>query len=460
MKSDCRTIALSLLLCLSCSEESIRSVHSFQPAAPVRVPLHLHQCTQIQTQNLNQRQKLKRNQRKKYSAFESRPGTGIRTSSSLFSSSNSVGPDEKGSVEKSTSTKLLQDQSIENPLSSFISSIPSFDIPNFFSDDEDQRLKKRDLIRSLFRRLANLSLQDYYWRSDLFKKTEADRRVEESLARMMGEDPAYVRPMDAGDKMGPLGKAEKQLVDWLSLVIEEEGRRARLISSSDGKLVRPIDLQETDVGGPLAALEDTAIKFLGSIRASEKERVRTLTLRPKDVEIEKRGPLGNFEAKVVNALDEIRKSEELRMEQSRQRGGEIVRPIDVPGPLGEAERWYLDLITSEKQRGKDRDKNDGKLVRPKDASIEGPMGAAERQFSNAMTVVRNEETERLKNIKRVLEENRPMERDRQSVVGFTEAFLVGVFRAPQLIFRVVDRVKELLESEKLNEKDNITKTRK
>jgi hypothetical protein len=321
-------------------------------------------------------------------------------------------------------------------------------------------LKKRDLIRSLFRRLANLSLQDYYWRSDLFKKTEADRRVEESLARMMGEDPAYVRPMDAGDKMGPLGKAEKQLVDWLSLVIEEEGRRARLISSSDGKLVRPIDLQETDVGGPLAALEDTAIKFLGSIRASEKERVRTLTLRPKDVEIEKRGPLGNFEAKVVNALDEIRKSEELRMEQSRQRGGEIVRPIDVPGPLGEAERWYLDLITSEKQRGKDRDKNDGKLVRPKDASIEGPMGAAERQFSNAMTVVRNEETERLKNIKRVLEENRPMERDRQSVVGFTEAFLVGVFRAPQLIFRVVDRVKELLESEKLNEKDNITKTRK
>jgi hypothetical protein len=152
MKSDCRTIALSLLLCLSCSEESIRSVHSFQPAAPVRVPLHLHQCTQIQTQNLNQRQKLKRNQRKKYSAFESRPGTGIRTSSSLFSSSNSVGPDEKGSVEKSTSTKLLQDQSIENPLSSFISSIPSFDIPNFFSDDEDQvRLASRlDAMQLIF----------------------------------------------------------------------------------------------------------------------------------------------------------------------------------------------------------------------------------------------------------------------------------------------------------------------
>jgi len=67
------------------------------------------------------------------------------------------------------------------------------------------RIRKRDLIKSLFKRIANLSLQDYYWRSDIFKKTEADRRVEESLAIMMGEEPAYVRPMDASDsKIGPL----------------------------------------------------------------------------------------------------------------------------------------------------------------------------------------------------------------------------------------------------------------
>lgn len=320
---------------------------------------------------------------------------------------------------------------------------------------------KSDLIKSLFRRLANLSLQDYYWRSDLFKKTEADRRVEESLARMMGEDPSYVRPMDAGDKIGPLGRAEKTLVDWLSLVIEEEGRRARLIASSDGELVRPMDLQQTDKGGPLAALENAAVNFLDSIRESERERVRTLTLRPKDVEEEKRGPLGNFEARVVNALDEIKESEEFRMQQSKQRGGEIVRPIDVPGPLGEAERWYLELITAEKQRGIDRRKNEGKLVRPKDASLEGPMGAAERQISDAITVLRDEETERLKNIGRVLKENRPMERDKDSFVGLTEAFLVGIFRAPQLLFRVIDRVNELMESEKLDDKDDkILKTRK
>jgi hypothetical protein len=48
-------------------------------------------------------------------------------------------------------------------------------------------------------------LQDYNWRSEYFKKTEADRRVEESIARMMGEEAAYLRPMDASDgKIGPL----------------------------------------------------------------------------------------------------------------------------------------------------------------------------------------------------------------------------------------------------------------
>ena len=54
-------------------------------------------------------------------------------------------------------------------------------------------------------RLAELSLKDYDWRSSLFKRDEADRKVEESLARMMGDEPSYVRPMDAStDKIGPL----------------------------------------------------------------------------------------------------------------------------------------------------------------------------------------------------------------------------------------------------------------
>jgi hypothetical protein len=66
--------------------------------------------------------------------------------------------------------------------------------------DEEEALKNSSLLR-----LALLSLEDYEWRSSVFKSTEADRRVEESLARMMGDEAAYVRPMDASEaKIGPL----------------------------------------------------------------------------------------------------------------------------------------------------------------------------------------------------------------------------------------------------------------
>jgi len=141
------------------------------------------------------------------------------------------------------------------------------------------------------------------------------------------------------------------------------------------------------------------------------------------------------------------------MEQSRKRGGEMVRPIDVPGPLGEMERWYLEFITAERQRRKDREKNNGQLVRPQDATIQGPMGTAERQFSDALKTIKEEETKRLKSLQRVLEENRPMEKNRESPLGWIEALLVGIFRAPQMIFRVIDRVRELLESDTLSKKD-------
>ena len=67
------------------------------------------------------------------------------------------------------------------------------------------RRRKRDMLRDFFKSITELSLMDYKWRSSIFKETEADRRIEESLARMRGEDASYVRPMDATDeKIGPL----------------------------------------------------------------------------------------------------------------------------------------------------------------------------------------------------------------------------------------------------------------
>jgi hypothetical protein len=70
------------------------------------------------------------------------------------------------------------------------------------SDETEPTEKKKN---SSLLRLAQLSLQDYKWRLSIFKENDADRKVEESLARMMGDDAAYIRPMDASEKkIGPL----------------------------------------------------------------------------------------------------------------------------------------------------------------------------------------------------------------------------------------------------------------
>jgi len=71
---------------------------------------------------------------------------------------------------------------------------------------QQQRLQKSDLIRLILRKAASLSLKDYEWRSSFFRTTEAERRVQESLARLMGDEYAtYIRPGDAPEtKIGPL----------------------------------------------------------------------------------------------------------------------------------------------------------------------------------------------------------------------------------------------------------------
>ena len=79
------------------------------------------------------------------------------------------------------------------------------DDPNPRTDEELRRKADENWATSTLRRLAQLSLEDYEWRNSVVKSKEADRKVDDVLARMMGEDPSYVRPMDAGDKkIGPL----------------------------------------------------------------------------------------------------------------------------------------------------------------------------------------------------------------------------------------------------------------
>jgi hypothetical protein len=72
--------------------------------------------------------------------------------------------------------------------------------PDGSTSQDANEVSNRSLLR-----LAKLSLEDYKWRISVFKTEEADRRVEESLARMMGDEASYVRPMDASkEKIGPL----------------------------------------------------------------------------------------------------------------------------------------------------------------------------------------------------------------------------------------------------------------
>lgn len=204
--------------------------------------------------------------------------------------------------------------------------------------------------------------------------------------------------------------------------------------------------------GPLASLERTAVDFFKRIVDSETERAVQGRLRPMELEESKRGPLGIAEQRAVEALETINESEKLRLEQSRARGGDVVRPIDVPGPLGEMERTALELVQAEKQRLKEKE-DLGRFVRPKDASFEGPLGKAEREAVEAFDLVKTEEEKRLKSIQRMLSEKRPMENDRDSAMGIAEALVVGILRAPQLLLIVIDRVKELLQSENLMESD-------
>jgi hypothetical protein len=305
-------------------------------------------------------------------------------------------------------------------------------------------------LRSTLRNLAQLSLADYNWRSSLFKSTQADRMIETSIARLRGEDPSYVRPMDA-TMPGPLGRLEKAAVDWLSHVIDEEGRRAQAIVDQDGNLVRPMYVTSTmDSLGPLGRIEKAVVDFIHRIRNSEQERVKAGVWRPKDVDDNARGPLGDMEEEAVRILDEINQSERLRAEQSKRRGGEMVRPIDVPGPLGEFEMKVSEIFQAEKLRSQEKQWTNGEVVRPKDAKVRGPLGEAEQLAYEAIKELNAEEMQRLQSIQRVLQENRPMESNRNSLLGMLETVVVGLISGPRLLMSVIARVQELLQSETLD----------
>lgn len=298
----------------------------------------------------------------------------------------------------------------------------------------------------VLRWLAELSLEDYRWRSSIFKETQAERMVETSMARITNTTVPYVRPMDA-PRHGILGDWESKSVAWLWQVLDEEAQRARKIVASAGELVRPIEIEEEN-GGPLGYLERQVVEWFKTIRLAEQERVRTKTLRPKDLS-NGGGPLGEWERNVVNWLRSVIDSEVLRGRQILQRKGDMVRPMDVPGPLGEIELLVVDIFRAEQSRARERQEKNSLVVRPKDAKILGPLGVAELSAYETIRMLSDEELERARNIQMYLQERRPMAVNKDSVLGMAEAIVVGLLRAPRLLWGVVQRVQELLESEPL-----------
>lgn len=181
--------------------------------------------------------------------------------------------------------------------------------------------------------------------------------------------------------------------------------------------------------------------------------MKTKTLRPKDLS-NGGGPLGELERNVVNWFRQVQESETLRAQQIRQRNGDMVRPMDVPGPLGEMELRVVDIIRAEQMRAKER-RETKSLVRPKDAKIRGLLGQAELSAYETIRMLSDEELERARNIQIYLQERRPMDVAKDSVLGMAEAIVVGMLRAPRLLWSVLLRVQELLQSEPLQLRDDI-----
>jgi hypothetical protein len=237
-------------------------------------------------------------------------------------------------------------------------------------------------------------------------------------------------------------------------VIEEEAWRAKKIVRFGGMMVRPIDTATPDGElGPLGLVEKKVVDFLENIRRSEKARSTTKTFRPKDLDESQRGPLGEAELYAIETINEILAAEKLRAQQSRNRD-EVVRPIDVPGPLGDFEMAVLEIVTAEKQRILEKERKPNSIfLRPKDSKLKGPLGELEEQAMEAVKRLTQEEKERLRNMQRFLDEKRPMGQDESSLLGMVETIAVGIVRAPILVFQLFARVKELLESEPLAEED-------
>jgi len=315
-------------------------------------------------------------------------------------------------------------------------------------------------LKRLVQGLASLSLADYTWRKDIFVKARASQHESSALTRLTGDTQKIkpmMRPMDLSpdlEDLGPLGIAESKAVSWLEEVFDSEAQRARQIVEDDDQSRVSIRPSEAAPGTPLAEAERGAIEFYESLVRSEKARgdlVRHkgadenefgVFLPPSELPDETIGPLGKAERALKQAISSIKDAEILRLQLSKSGDNpRLVRPLDVGGPMGEAERFMSDIQMAEKKRVALKEKV-GTVVRPMDAAVKGPLGETEEKVVDLAQRIAIEEKKRLDN----LVENRPMNTDRDSIPGRAETVSVGILRAPMMFYKVFERVGQLLRS--------------
>jgi len=323
------------------------------------------------------------------------------------------------------------DSSLEQPVPSTSPSLsPSS------PSTENQEEEYTSFFTRLLRRLAAWSLQDYRWRAQVWQEERASRMLQDSLDQLQGTS-TYIRPMDA-PQAGPLGKFEKESVDWLEQVFVEESQRAESILSNSS-LVRPKDIEKK---GPLGRLEAQASTLLSQLFRGEQARVTEKWWQPPRAI--PAHPLGIWEERTLQVWNELLSSEETRR-LLQQNSRDTVRPMDVPGPLGEWEVRVLEIYDQEVERVRQN------ATRPLPSTV---LGRAETNAVEAVQNLTREEWSRLASIQQLLREQRPMEQSKKTWLGYLEAIAVGVVRAPLLLWSVMERVQELSQSSVVLDDEN------
>lgn len=95
-----------------------------------------------------------------------------------------------------------------------------------------------DWWKKILQSLAALSLEDYKIRSSIIKERAAGRQLEESIARIRGENPGYVRPMYADETtIGPLVSMEPKDAQSQSILLYVFFLKTRNILSYIGTIL-------------------------------------------------------------------------------------------------------------------------------------------------------------------------------------------------------------------------------